>query len=64
MMLSHSGHQCPHCSVMFRSEQDLNQHVTSLHPEFVAASEFGPKPGDEEPMLKLDEDEEDLITAM
>merc|ERR1711920_1174792 len=35
MMLSHSGHQCPHCTVMFRSEQDLNQHITSLHPELI-----------------------------
>merc|ERR1719369_546774 len=59
-MLSHSGHQCPHCSVMFRSEQDLNQHITSLHPELVAAGAVAPKPGDEEPMLKLDEDEEEL----
>lgn len=53
MMLSHSGHQCPHCTVMFRSEADLAQHITSLHPE-VASNQ------DEEPMLKLDDDEEEI----
>ena len=58
MMLSHSGHQCPHCTVMFRSEQDLNQHVQSLHPDLAQDQIIGAKPSDEEPMLKLDDDEE------
>jgi len=52
MMLSHSGHQCPHCTVMFRSEQDLSQHIANLHPEISIVNE------DEEPMLKLDDDDE------
>ena len=54
MMLSHSGHQCPHCTVMFRSEQDLSQHITNLHPEISMAAINE----DEEPMLKLDDDDE------
>ena len=58
MMLSHSGHQCPHCTVMFRSEQDLNQHVQSLHPDLAQDKIVGAKPSDEEPMLKLDDDDE------
>ena len=48
---------------MFRSEQDLNQHVISLHPDLVVASGIGPKPGDEEPMLKLDDEEEEMVIA-
>ena len=49
---------------MFRSQQDLSQHVTNLHPELAAANEvIGSKPGDEEPMLKLDEDEGDEMNT-
>ena len=34
MIMAHGmGHPCPHCTVMFRSEADLNQHVANLHPE-------------------------------
>jgi len=53
MMLAHSGHQ-----------QDLSQHVTNLHPELAAANDvIGSKPGDEEPMLKLDEDDGDEMNT-
>jgi hypothetical protein len=57
MILAHSGHQCPHCTVMFRSEQDLSQHVVSLHPDLASIGEGLSL--DEEPMLKLDDDDDD-----
>ncbi len=73
MMLSHMGHQCPHCTVTFRSEQDLSQHISSLHPDLINVADPSAEPADivevfesntidmldEEPMLKLDDDEED-----
>ena len=50
---------------MIRSEQDLNQHITSLHPELIGnidhISPFGMRPSDEEPMLKLDDEEEEEL---
>lgn len=49
MALAHAGHPCPHCPIIFRSEQDLSQHVRSLHPDADS----------EEPMLKLDDDDEE-----
>lgn len=63
MMLSHSGHQCPHCTVLFRSEQDLSQHIASLHPEVANEAPMTAPNGeqqDDEPMLKLDDDDEEM----
>ena len=53
MQLSHAGHQCSKCTVIFRSEHDLNQHMVSFHPEV-------PNQDQEEPMLKLEDDDEEV----
>ena len=65
MQLLHSGNQCPHCTINFRSEDDLSQHISNLHPEVTASKPevSASKKADEEPMLKLDEEEEEEPAA-
>jgi len=52
MELSHTANKCNECTVIFKSEQDLNQHKKIYHPKI--SNKY------EEPLLRLEDDDEEV----
>ena len=52
MELSHTANKCNECTVIFKSEEDLNQHKKIYHPKI--SNKY------EEPLLRLEDDDEEV----